>query len=54
MIAAVAVLGVVALVGLVIAHNASTQAQEIQQAMDSKVKTIQHGFHHPNRAIAAA
>jgi hypothetical protein len=29
--AAVAVLGVVALVGLVLAHNASTQGQEIQQ-----------------------
>ena len=43
-LAAVAVLGVVALVGLVMAHNASTQAQEIQQAFDNKVKTIQQDF----------
>jgi hypothetical protein len=42
--AAVAVLGVVALVGLVIAHNASTQGQEIQQSMDNKVKAIQLDF----------
>jgi len=41
---ATAVLGVVALVGLVMAHNASTQAQDIQQAMDSKVKAIQQDF----------
>lgn len=41
MIAAVAVLGVVALVALVIAHNSSTQAQEIQQAMNNNVKTVQ-------------
>jgi hypothetical protein len=43
-IAAVAVLGVVALVGLVVAHNASTQTQEVQQAFDSKVKAIQQDF----------
>jgi len=43
-VAAVAVLGVVALVGLVIAHNASTQATEIQQAFDGKVKAIQADF----------
>jgi hypothetical protein len=43
-LAAVAVLGVVALVGLVMAHNASTQATEIQQAFDGKVKTIQQDF----------
>jgi hypothetical protein len=43
-LAMVAVLGVVALVGLVIAHNASTQATEIQQAFDGKVKTIQQDF----------
>ena len=42
--AAVAVLGVVALVGLVMAHNASTQATEIQTAFDGKVKTIQQDF----------
>jgi uncharacterized membrane-anchored protein YhcB (DUF1043 family) len=42
--AAVAVLGVVALVGLVLAHNASTQGQEIQQAMENKVKTVQQEF----------
>jgi hypothetical protein len=39
--AALAVLGVVALVGLVLAHNASTQGQEIQQALENKVKTLQ-------------
>src|SRR6266566_2429518 len=44
MFAAVAVLGVVALVGLVLAHNASTQAQEIQQSMENKVKAIQLDF----------
>ncbi|MBZ5661544.1 MAG: hypothetical protein LAO08_14150 [Acidobacteriia bacterium] len=43
-LAAVAVLGVVALVGLVMAHNASTQATDIQQAFDGKVKTIQQDF----------
>lgn len=43
-IAAVAVLGVVALVGLVMAHNASTQATEIQTAFDGKVKAIQQDF----------
>ena len=42
--AAIAVLGVVALVGLVLAHNASTQAQEIQQSMDNKVKSVQLDF----------
>src|SRR5580704_14955573 len=44
MIAAVAVLGVVALVGLVMAHNASTQGQEIQQSMDNKIKAMQTDF----------
>jgi hypothetical protein len=43
-LAAIAVLGVVALVGLVLAHNASTQAQEIQQSMDNKVKSMQQDF----------
>jgi hypothetical protein len=43
-IAAVAVLGVVALVGLVMAHNASTQATEVQQSFDTKVKSIQTDF----------
>jgi len=42
--AAIAVLGVVALVGLVMAHNASTQGQEIQQSMDNKVKAMQVDF----------
>ena len=42
--AAVAVLGVVALVGLVMAHNASTQGQEIQQSMENKVKAVQQDF----------
>src|ERR1700719_2838635 len=44
MIAAVAVLGVVALVGLVMAHNASTQTTEVQQAFDTRVKAIQTDF----------
>jgi galactitol-specific phosphotransferase system IIB component len=39
--AALAVLGVVALVGLVMAHNASSQGQEIQQALETKVKALQ-------------
>ena len=43
-IAAVAVLGVVALVGLVVAHNASTQTQEVQQALENKVKAVQQDF----------
>jgi uncharacterized membrane-anchored protein YhcB (DUF1043 family) len=42
--AAVAVLGVVAIVGLVLAHNASTQGQEIQQSVDAKVRTVQQQF----------
>jgi len=44
MIAAIAVLGVVALVGLVEAHNASTQTTEVQQAFDNKVKGMQQDF----------
>jgi len=44
MFAAVAVLGVVALVGLVLAHNASTQAQEIQQTLENRVKAVQTDF----------
>ncbi len=44
MIAAVAVLGVVALVGLVLAHNASTQSQEIQQSFENRVKGLQADF----------
>jgi uncharacterized membrane-anchored protein YhcB (DUF1043 family) len=44
MIAAVAVLGVVALVGLVMAHNASTQTTDAQQQFDTKVKTMQQDF----------
>jgi len=44
MIAAVAVLGVVALVGLVMAHNASTDTQAAQQAFDTKVKGMQTDF----------
>lgn len=44
MFAAVAVLGVVALVGLVLAHNASTQAQEIQQTLENRVKALQTDF----------
>ena len=43
-IASVAVLGVIALVGLVMAHNASMQAQEAQQNFDNKVKAVQADF----------
>ncbi|HET6144311.1 MAG TPA: hypothetical protein VFE02_12455 [Candidatus Acidoferrales bacterium] len=43
-IAVIAALGVVAVVGLVMAHNASTQATEIQQAFDTKAKTMQSDF----------
>jgi hypothetical protein len=43
-LAAVAVLGVVAIVGLVLAHNNSTQAQDYQQSMDNKVKAVQQDF----------
>jgi hypothetical protein len=43
-IAAVAVLGVVALVGLVMAHNASTQAQDAQQSFDTRAKAMQTDF----------
>ena len=44
LLAAVAVLGVVALVGLVMAHNVSTQTQEAQQSFDTKVKAMQQDF----------
>jgi hypothetical protein len=44
MFAGVAVLGVVALVGLGLAHNASTQEQVIQQSMENKVKAVQMDF----------
>ena len=43
-LAAVAVLGVVALVALMVAHNASTQGQEIRQALENKVKAAQQDF----------
>jgi hypothetical protein len=43
-IVAVSVLGVVAVVGLVMAHNASTQTTEVQQAFDNKVKAMQTDF----------
>src|SRR5580700_4540100 len=43
-LAAIAVLGVVALVGLVMAHNVSTQTQEAQQAFDTKIKGVQQDF----------
>jgi uncharacterized membrane-anchored protein YhcB (DUF1043 family) len=39
--AALAILGVVALFGLVVGHNASTRAQEVQQMMENKLKTVQ-------------
>ena len=41
---AVAVLGVVAVVGVVMAHNAATQTTEVQQAFDNKVKGMQSDF----------
>jgi hypothetical protein len=44
MFAGVAVLGAVALVGLGLAHNASTQEQVIQQSMEDKVKAVQMDF----------
>lgn len=44
MLALVAVLGVVAIVGLVMAHNASTENQAAQQSYDSKMKAIQQDF----------
>ena len=43
-IAVLAAFGVVAVVGLVMAHNASTQTQEVQQAFDGKVKAMQTDF----------
>jgi uncharacterized membrane-anchored protein YhcB (DUF1043 family) len=43
-VAVIAALGVVAVVGLVMAHNASTQAQDIQQALEAKAKTMQTDF----------
>jgi len=43
-VAIIAALGVVAVVGLVMAHNASTQAQDIQQALEAKAKTMQTDF----------
>ncbi len=43
-IAVLAAFGVVAVVGLVMAHNASTQTQEVQQAFESKIKAIQTDF----------
>ncbi|MGD0909162.1 MAG: hypothetical protein ABSA96_16400 [Candidatus Acidiferrales bacterium] len=43
-IAALSVFGVVALVGLVVAHNASTQTQQVQQSLDAKVKAIQQDY----------
>ncbi len=43
-IAVVAALGVVAVVGLVMARNASTQTADVQQAFDTKVKAVQTDF----------
>lgn len=40
-VAVIAALGVVAVVGLVMAHNASMQATDIQQALEAKAKTMQ-------------
>jgi len=41
LIAAMTVLGMMAVVGLLVAHNASTQAQQIQQNMESNIKAMQ-------------
>src|ERR1700722_6858679 len=43
-IAALAVLGVVAVVGLVMAHNASNDGQTAQQSYDTKLKSMQTDF----------
>jgi len=43
-IAVVAALGVVAVVGLVMARNASTQTADVQQSFDTKVKAVQTDF----------
>jgi len=43
-IAAGAVFGMVAISGLVVAHNASTQTTEAQQSFDTRVKTMQTDF----------
>jgi len=40
-VAVIAALGVVAVVGLVMAHNASMQATDVQQALEAKAKTMQ-------------
>ena len=42
--ATLAVLGVVAILGLVQAHNASTKTQAVQQSMENQVKTLQQDF----------
>jgi hypothetical protein len=44
MVAAGGVLGLVAMSGLVVAHNASTQTTEVQQSFDRSVKTVQTDF----------
>jgi hypothetical protein len=44
MLAVVAILGVVALVALMVGHNAMTQGQVIQQSFENKVKAIQQDF----------
>jgi hypothetical protein len=43
-LATLAVLGVVAILGLVQAHNASTKTQAVQQSMENQVKTLQQDF----------
>jgi hypothetical protein len=43
-IAVIGALGVVAVVGLIMAHNASTQASEIQQTFDTRAKSMQTDF----------
>jgi len=43
-IAAGAVFGMVAISGLVVAHNASTQTTEAQQSFDARMKTMQTDF----------
>jgi hypothetical protein len=40
-VAVIAALGVVAVVGLVMAHNASMQATDVQQSLEAKAKTMQ-------------
>jgi len=43
-VALLAAFGVVAVVGLVMAHNASTQTEQVQQSFDTKMKAMQTDY----------